>query len=364
MKKVKKQLKLLKYRNKYTILLSQPNEIKRNKLKFKTKSKYKYRLILSILYKIFFIILLSCIYNSENNPKILMNMNNFISNYIIKKPYLNIKACLCVIGKNENLYVKEYVSYYKNLGYNHVYIYDNNDVNGERFEDVLEEELNSSFVTIKHYRGKSALHITRGPQCLAFRHCYENHKNECDWLSFFDFDEFLEVRPKANSIQEFLGNPRYNKCENIKINFLLYNDNNLLYYDNRSVKERFPIPVYSHWSNNIVKSTVKGGLEHNYWKKKCSVHTSYMNVTNCNSLGNIIPFDSGVNNPFNHTYAALKHYYTKSVEEYVNKTRRGDSFVYKGYNDYWKRKRMKQYFSYNNYSIEKKNLHKKLFDLE
>ena len=85
---------------------------------------------------------------------------------------------------------------------------------------------------------------------------------------FFDFDEFLEVRPKANSIQEFLGNPRYNKCENIKINFLLYNDNNLLYYDNRSVKERFPIPVYSHWSNNIVKSTVKGGLEHNYWKKK------------------------------------------------------------------------------------------------
>ena len=113
MKKVKKQLKLLKYRNKYTILLSQPNEIKRNKLKFKTESKYKYRLILSILYKIFFIILLSCIYNSENDPNILINMNNFISNYIIKKPYLNIKACLCVIGKNENLYVKEYVTYYK-----------------------------------------------------------------------------------------------------------------------------------------------------------------------------------------------------------------------------------------------------------
>ena len=46
-----------------------------------------------------------------------------------------------------------------------------------------------------------------------------------------------------------------------------------------------------------------------------------MNVTNCNSQGDIIKYDSGTN-PMNHTYAAIKHYYTKSVEEYVNKTRR------------------------------------------
>ena len=32
--------------------------------------------------------------------------------------------------------------------YNHIYIYDNNDVNGERFEDVLDDEIKSNFVTI------------------------------------------------------------------------------------------------------------------------------------------------------------------------------------------------------------------------
>ena len=72
--------------------------------------------------------------------------------------------------------------------YNHIYIYDNNDVNGERFEDVLDDEIKSNFVTIKHYRGKSALHIQRGPQCMTFRHCYDSHRREYDWLSFFDFD--------------------------------------------------------------------------------------------------------------------------------------------------------------------------------
>ena len=275
----------------------------------------------------------------------------------------NIKVCLCVIGKNENLYAKEFVTYYKNLGYNHIYIYDNNDKKGEKFEDVLQDEIQSNFVTIVNFRGKSALHIQRGPQCLAYNHCYEAHRKEYDWLSFFDFDEFLEVRPNAKSIQEFLGNPRYDKCQNIKINFLIYDDNEQLYYDNRPVQERFPNPKFNHSSNNIVKSTVRGGLEHNYWRFKCSVHTSYMNVTNCNSQGDIIKYNSG-SNPINHTYAAIKHYYTKSVEEFVNKTRRGDSFVYKGYNDFWKRKRMKVYFGYNNYSLEKENLFKKLFELK
>ena len=142
------------------------------------------------------------IYILEHKKKFKSNINKFISNYILHNAYKYIKACLCVIGKNENLYVKEFVTYYKNLGYNHIYIYDNNDVNGERFEDVLDDEIKSNFVTIKHYRGKNALHIQRGPQCMAFRHCYDSHRREYDWLSFFDFDEFLEVRPKARSIQD------------------------------------------------------------------------------------------------------------------------------------------------------------------
>ena len=363
MKKAKRNLKLSKFKEKYTLLLNHSKNKRNEQIRFKTKTNSKFDLISFLIFKIFFIFLLFYIYILEHKKKFKSNINKFISNYILHNAYKYIKACLCVIGKNENLYVKEFVTYYKNLGYNHIYIYDNNDVNGERFEDVLDDEIKSNFVTIKHYRGKSALHIQRGPQCMAFRHCYDSHRREYDWLSFFDFDEFLEVRPKARSIQEFLGNPRYNKCQNIKINFLIYGDNELLYYDNRPVQERFTKPNYNHPSNNIVKSTVRGGLEHNYWRFKCSVHTSYMNVTNCNSQGDIIKYDSGTN-PMNHTYAAIKHYYTKSVEEYVNKTRRGDSFIYKGYTDFWKRKRIKAYFGYNNYSLEKENLFLKLFKLK
>ena len=41
------------------------------------------------------------------------------------------KICLCVIAKNENLYVKEYIEHYKKIGYNKIFIYDNNDKNGK-----------------------------------------------------------------------------------------------------------------------------------------------------------------------------------------------------------------------------------------
>ena len=161
-----------------------------------------------------------------------------------------------------------------------------------------------------------------------------------------------------------MGNPRYEKCENIKINFLVYGDNELLYYDNRSVQERFSTPLYNHPSNIVIKSTVRGGLPHNYWRFQCHVHTSNMKVNNCNSQGEKIAYYAGANKPANHTFAALKHYYTKSVEEYAKKSKRGDSYIFFGFNEAQKLKRIKKYFGYNNYTIEKENLFKKLFNLK
>jgi hypothetical protein len=156
--------------------------------------------------------------------------------------------------------------------------------------------------------------------------CYEKNNKDYDWLSFYDFDEFLELKPNNLTIQKFLGNDRYKQCQNIKINFLFYSDNELLYYDNRPVQERFTNPLYNHKNNRIIKSTVRGRLNDNYWKKSDSSHTSSMKYISCNSQGKIMKYDSLINYPANYTYAALKHYYTKSVEEYCYKTRRGEAF--------------------------------------
>jgi hypothetical protein len=47
-----------------------------------------------------------------------------------------IKVALCTMGREENLYVKEFVFYYKKLGIDKIFIYDDNELNTERIKDA------------------------------------------------------------------------------------------------------------------------------------------------------------------------------------------------------------------------------------
>ena len=223
----------------------------------------------------------------------------------IKKNYKreSLRVCLCAVGKKENLYAKEYVNHYMKLGYSHIYLYDNNDINGEKFEDVLQEEIKSNFVSILNYRG------VIGPQLQVYEDCYEKNNKNYEWLSFFDLDEFLDIKPYANNIQEFLSNKRYENCTTLKINFLFYSDNELLHYDNRPLQERFTAALPEHGSNSVIKSTVRGGLYPNYWSLKFNSHTSLFKCNSCNSYGEKVDYKA-MNFAPALKYARLKHYYT------------------------------------------------------
>ena len=149
--------------------------------------------------------------------------------------YPDIKVCLCSIGKKENLYVEEFVNNYIKLGYDKIFLYDNNDKDGERMDDVLKKQIANNFVKIIDLRGFSG---KRQPQFEAYYDCYEKNSNYCDWLSFFDFDEFLYLKNNKN-IKQVLSDKKFEKCDNVKINWIVYSDNNLVYYDDRKVQEVF-----------------------------------------------------------------------------------------------------------------------------
>jgi len=117
-----------------------------------------------------------------------------ILNIVKNFKYSNIMISLCVIGKKENLYVKEFINHYKKLCYNHIFIYDNNDINEEKFEDVIQNENNQHFVSIINYRGYKGKE--KHPQFDTYKDCYEKNNKNYEWLSFFDFDEFLDLNPK------------------------------------------------------------------------------------------------------------------------------------------------------------------------
>ena len=73
---------------------------------------------------------------------------------VIEHYFRNKKGVgICSIGRKENLYAKEFVEYYLKLGIKKIIIYDNNDIDGEKFEDVLEQYIKNKYVEIIDVRG-------------------------------------------------------------------------------------------------------------------------------------------------------------------------------------------------------------------
>ena len=86
------------------------------------------------------------------NLKIIKFIVLIIILYQIKFNFIknlkNIKVCLCTVGKDENKYITEFVEHYNNYGIDKIYLYDNNDVDGEYFQDKIKNFIDNGFVEI------------------------------------------------------------------------------------------------------------------------------------------------------------------------------------------------------------------------
>jgi len=272
---------------------------------------------------------------SKQNPKniilkcfMFMIFTYFLSLILLLIKFLffssevdNYKICICAIGKNENRYIKEFVNYYENIGYKHFFLYDNNDINDERFEDVIQTEIEKGFVSIINYRGYRGK--KQNPQFSAYEDCYEKNNKNYTWISFFDIDEYLELVPSNMKAKNFFDQEKFKLCQVIKLNWLLYKTKDSLYYENASLHERMITPLIGIKENEHIKSTVRGNLTPNYWFNCNNPHTSINNLTTCSSSGKIINSSSPFNSPVEYQYAYLKHFHFRSFEELCLKIKRG-----------------------------------------
>ena len=84
-----------------------------------------------------------------------------------------MKTLVCGIAKLENDYIREWVEHYKKIGFTNVVLYDNNDPDGERFEDVIGDYIESGFVILEDCRGKVSY------QHPAYIDCYNGMPKGC-----------------------------------------------------------------------------------------------------------------------------------------------------------------------------------------
>ena len=223
-----------------------------------------------------------------------------------------MRIALVTIGRRENLYAVEFVEHYQKLGFDSIFILDNNHDGEEHFEDVLSPFIESGLVNILDYRNQTNC------QMRAYTEVYADISKDYDWIAFFDFDEFLFTN-NVDVKTWLAGFP--DDCQEVLTNWLCMTDNNLVTYDSRPLVKRFTEamaidkPVQYNFPDNChVKAIIKGGLEVKFGGNP---HVPDTPLIAYHSNGTKVK-----NSPWqliDYSKAHIRHFTTKTIQEWMTR---------------------------------------------
>ena len=229
-----------------------------------------------------------------------------------------MRIVLCALAKNENLYINDFVNHYLKIGFDKIYIYDNNEKDAPYIGDNIE---NKGRVEIIDVRGI----IEPKLQQKCYTEFYNSHQFE--WCLFCDIDEFLFG---VSNVKLWLEQYRLRNAKQIRVKWKLFGDDGLIERDMSK-------PVYNVFHKEIKNSLMrdlktKGNLEK---QGKAFVRGGLKNVVITSPhfasyfrRDNVIPsvLPSGrpcfskvvITEDYKHETIFLYHYMTKSLSEFIN----------------------------------------------
>ena len=251
-----------------------------------------------------------------------------------------MKVYLCALAKNEHDYINEWVAHYVKLGFDKIYIYDNDDKGSKDIYKCIDKQYSKHLVFVD-IRGKHYNNI----QGKMYSEFYKLHKDMFDWCLFCDIDEFLVG---IENIKDFLRNPTFNYVNQIRIKWRLFGDNNLIERDmNKCVMETFKEEVKVAYTRDMKrtcglpnqgKAIIKGHLTDIEFQ---SVHFAnsvrYKTILkSCLPSGRVCNSGVEIKENYSKENVFLNHYMTKSLSEFVKqKVNRGDAVFANRKIDFW-----------------------------
>lgn len=227
--------------------------------------------------------------------------------------YKNIVFCC---AKNEDDYIREWIEHYLKLGFDKIIIVDNNQESG-KLEKKIEDHISRGSVQIFSLNGVEGMF--QNSIYTMFMN-YGNYK----WCAYFDCDEFLEISEAYNNIDELLDTIDE---DILMVHWVVYGANGRLEKETDiPIQERFKLPIMpiSLFKENMyLKAIVRGGRK-GYFDSPHVVKFEDGGNNLCNIGGYYTTemLNSNVSFPIRVKKCYLKHYMTKSFEEYNEKLSR------------------------------------------
>jgi hypothetical protein len=209
-----------------------------------------------------------------------------------------MNTALVCIAKNEDPYIQEWIEYNFKLGFDYIFIYQNN----------WRCNIQQNNVVLLTCDGEAM-------QMPAYNHFIHNYAKNYQWTAFFDIDEFL-VLHKHNNIKDFLDD--YSDCNVIGINWAVFGNN----YHEKVIDNNYN--VLSRFTKRSNENFIKN--EH----VKIIAQLPYYHMFNPHFSSSPYWFSLNKqkctgphNKPVDWNVAQLNHYCTKSTEEMHSKISRG-----------------------------------------
>ena len=149
---------------------------------------------------------------------------------------------VCVIVKDEDLYLREWVAYHALLGVEHFYIYDNDSA---RNQARCLEGFEADRFTFIPWPGQEM-------QMPAYNHCLEHFGADCRWIAFIDVDEFI-CPLQDDSIPALLA--EYEDYAGLAVPWLIFGSSGHLRRPAGLTVENFQqiLPEELDWRCNVIK---------------------------------------------------------------------------------------------------------------
>lgn len=234
---------------------------------------------------------------------------------------------LCLIFKNEAPFLKEWLDYHLAIGVDHFYLYDNN--SDDQYRELIEPYVNSGLVTLIEFPYDHA-------QMKAYEDCYNRYKEDNNWISFLDADEFICPK-KCDNIKNWLRG--YDKYPAIMINWLMFGTGGVIEHDyNKNVIEQYHLSwehlhpfgkciINTRWDVASFNNT----YVHHHTIMKYKMFGIEVNLPAVDQFKRIHVRESDLNrNKYKKEQGVIQinHYFTKAWNIYSSKIRKTD-VVYK-----------------------------------
>ena len=226
---------------------------------------------------------------------------------------------LCLLIKDEGIYLSEWLAHYLTLGFDRIVIYDNGSCSETRHIERVCASADAR-ISLIDWQDQPGVN----PQISAYSHALENCKTE--WIAFFDTDEFLVLK-SSRSIADFLSNAG-RKVGAVAINWLFFGSNGETAYRPEPVTERFPRCAQdgSRMFKSIVRTRAASAMSHPHsatLRNGFSYVDADMNETALLDPARLPHVTLGT--------AQINHYVLRSAEEYAWKRQRGNSTLPDGH---------------------------------